>query len=121
MSSSLKLDAAAAAAVADQLRAAGHDLSDLAAADRRAADLVRAAARPPVRTGRLAASLTADVTAGGVAFASSARYWTFVHYGAPRAGVRANPWWREAVRVNEDEVAAVYAAHVQDTVKGIRG
>lgn len=97
--------------LAEQLR--GPVLEDAA---REAAPVILAAARPPRLTGRLATSLTADATANGVTFASSARYWTYVHYGAPRHHLAARPFYAEALRANADQLAAVYAEHLTDTI-----
>lgn len=102
-----------------QLHAAGVQLADLEPANTEAGRVVHAAARPPRRSGALVASLRADATPGGVTFASSARYWTFVHWGAPRRNVRAHPWWPEAVAATRTEVLAVYAAHATDTLTKI--
>lgn len=105
--------------LARELHAAGVELAELDPANRDAAQLVLAAARPPRRSGRLDASLTARPTGEGVTFASTARYWTFVHWGAPRRQLRAQPWWVEAIQPNRDQLVAVYAAHVRDTLQNI--
>lgn len=117
--SRFELDAAQLDQLARDLRAAGQELDDLEPSHREAGRVVLAAARPPRRSGTLAASLRADVTGQGVVFASTARYWTFVHWGAPRRHMRARPWYPEAVDHNRDDVVAVYAQHAADTLKQI--
>lgn len=105
--------------LADELRAAGVELQALDPSHAEAGRVVLAAARPPRRTGHLGSSLTAGPAANGVAFASSARYWTWVHYGAPRHNVRAQLFYPEALARSTDEVVAVYAEHAQSTLKKI--
>lgn len=105
--------------LARDLRAAGVKLADLDPVNTEAGRVVHAAARPPRRSGALAASLQADATAQGVEFASSARYWTFVHWGAPRRNIRAHPWWPEALAASREDLLAVYAQHATDIVKKI--
>lgn len=113
------------AQVADQLHQLAAQLAGdgLEQADRDAAQLVLHAARPPHgATGALAAGLSADVTRQGIAFASSARYWTFVHFGAPRANVRAHPFYTQALEANTSQLVDIYARHLTDTITDtIRG
>lgn len=117
--SGFSADADSLPRLADQLRAAGVELEALDPAHAEAGRVVIAAARPPRRTGHLGSSLTAGPAANGMAFASSARYWTWVHYGAPRHNVRAHPFYPEALRRSTDEVVAVYAEHAQTTLNKI--
>lgn len=105
--------------LAAELRAAGVKLADLEPVNTEAGRVVTPAARPPRRSGALAASLQADASAHGVTFASTARYWTFIHWGAPRRNIRAHPWWPEALAATRTEVLAVYARHATDTLKTI--
>lgn len=113
------LDAAQLDQLARDLRAAGAELDDLEPSNREAGRVVLAAARPPRRSGVLAASLRADVTGRDIVFASTARYWTFVHWGAPRRHMRARPWYPEAVNHSRDDIVAAYAEHAADTLKQI--
>lgn len=117
MNAQLSIQAPELDRFADQLRGLGVKLADLEAPNAEAGRLILAAARPPRLSGTLDASLAADVTAQGVAFASTARYWTFVHYGAPRRNIRARMFLAEAVNASATEVAAVYAAHAETTIK----
>lgn len=119
MTARFQIDASALDDLARQLRAAGVDLKDLEPAGREAGRVVETAAHPPRRTGKLATSSRVVVNAGDVTFASTARYWTFVHWGAPRRNMRARPWWRDAVQHSRDDVLKVYAAHAVDSLKQI--
>lgn len=102
-----------------QLHAAGVQLADLEPVNAEAGRVVDSAARPPRRSGALAAASRADATAHGVTFASTARYWTWVHWGAPRRHIKARPWFLEALERQRTEVLAVYARHASDTLKQI--
>lgn len=117
--SSFDSDAPGLSGLASELHAAGVQLGDLDPASAEAGRVVLAAARPPRRTGHLGSSLTAGPAANGTVFASSARYWTWVHFGAPRRHVRAQPFYPEAIARSTDEVLAVYAEHARDTVNKI--
>lgn len=105
--------------LADQLRAAGVELGELDPATAEAGRVVIAATRPPRLTGQLANSLTAGLGAGGVVFASTARYWTWVHWGAPRRNIRARPFYPEALDRSTDDVLAVYADHARTALDKI--
>lgn len=102
--------------LADQLHDAAEQLAELDPAHTAAARLVLGNTRPPRDTGQLANSLTARVTGDGITFASTARYWTFVHWGAPRRQLRARPFYVEAITPSRDQLVAVYAAHVRDAL-----
>ncbi len=102
--------------VADKLHRAAAALGDLEATNTEAGRLVLARANPPVRTGRLASGLFAKTTNAGTDLASSAPYWTFVHWGAPRAHVRANPFLLAATRATTREVVALYTEHAREAL-----
>lgn len=120
MGARFEVDADQLDQLARQLHAAGVQLVDgLEPVNTEAGRVVDAAARPPRRTGTLAASSRSDATAHGVTFASTARYWTWVHWGAPRRHIKARPWLLEALDRTRTEVLAVYAAHATDTLKKI--
>ena len=91
MAAEFTADTAQLEQLARDLHAAGIKLAELDPVNTEAGRVVHAAARPPRRSGVLAASLQADATAQGVVFGSTARYWTFVHWGAPRRNIRARP------------------------------
>lgn len=105
--------------LAADFRQLGVDLADLDPANTEAGRVVVATARPPRRSGALAASLHAAAGVNGVTFASTARYWTFVHFGAPRHNVRAQPWYPEAIRTSTDQLVAIYAAHARKSLDKI--
>lgn len=120
MATSLTADTTALRDLADRLHDAGVDLVDgMAGANQQAGRLVLDATRPPRRSGALAASLRADASRAGVAFASSARYWTFVHWGAPRRHIIARPFFTEALRLTTEDVLTVYGEHIDTTLRGI--
>lgn len=119
MGAGFKADTAELEQLAVELRAAGVKLADLEPVNTEAGRVVAAAARPPRRTGTLAAGSRSVASPGGVTFASTARYWTFVHYGAPRRNIKAHPWWPEAIAATRTEVLAVYTRHATDTLKTI--
>lgn len=104
---------------ADQLAAAGHQLADLDTPNAAAGRVVLEAARraAPTRTGQLSGSITADVSANQVVWASTARYWTFVHWGAPRRNIRARPFILQALEADTDQIVAVYAEHATQTLE----
>lgn len=117
--SGFSADADSLPRLGDQLRAAGVQLEALDPSHAEAGRVVLAAAHPPRRSGYLGNHLTAGPAANGVAFASSARYWTWVHWGAPRRHVRARPFFTEALDRSTTEVVAVYAEHAQSTLDKI--
>lgn len=119
MGAGVGVDTAQVKQLADELHAAGVQLSDLDPANTEAGRVVVQAARPPRRSGVLAASLRADVGPSGVVFASTARYWTWVHWGAPRRNIRARPWYPEALTASRDQLLDVYAAHTRKALDKI--
>jgi hypothetical protein len=112
-------DAPALPSLARELHAAGVQLGELDPVHAEAGRVVLASTRPPRHSGYLGDHLTAGPAANGVTFASSARYWTWVHFGAPRVHVRAQPFYAEALHRSTDEVVAVYAEHARDTLTKI--
>lgn len=110
---SVSSDTAAVAAFADTMAAAASQLADLTDPNREAGRVVIANAAPPRRTGAMAAGQTARVAAWGVELVSTVGYWTFVHWGAPGAGVKARPWFVEAAQRSPDQVREVYLAHAR--------
>lgn len=90
--------------LAAALRRAAVDLQDMPAAHDRAAGMILAAARPPRRTGRLAASLRAFPHPAGVTVGSD------VPYARP---VEARTGFlHDATRRAADDVAAMYRTEV---------
>lgn len=101
------------AAFARSMAAAADELGDLTDANREAGNVVIAHASPPRASGAMAAGQTVRAARWGAELVSTVRYWTFVHWGAPRAGVRARPWFIEAATRSPDAVRDVYEAHAR--------
>lgn len=106
-------DTSTVSAFAQQMAAAADQLRELDDANREAGRVVIANAAPPRRSGAMAAGQTVRVAAWGAELVSTVRYWTFVHWGAPAAGVRARPWFIEAAARSPEQVRAVYEAHAR--------
>lgn len=112
---SLGVDGAAAVErLAQQLRTAARSFTELEPVYEQAGAVI-AAAPAPRRSGQLAASVRADVTPNGVTVGSDLAYASFVHWGAPRRNVRAQPWLLTEVETAQSELVGLfetYAAHV---------
>lgn len=108
-----------AQAVATALHQAADNLADLEDVNAEAGRVVLAAAHPPRRSGELASKLRAWATGRDVVMASTARHFTFVHWGAPRIHVRAQPFVLTALRATADEVADLYGTHIQTTLRKV--
>jgi hypothetical protein len=109
-----------------QLRAAGHDLGDLKAAHRAAADIVAAdaARRAPKRTGRLAGNIRGSGTqTAAIVRVGGARvpYANPIHWGWPRRGIAANRFVTDAMAATEGRWTAAYQNAVDDIVRTVRG
>lgn len=102
--------------VARKLHAAAEAIGDLEPTNAAAGALILAAANPPRLTGATEAGMFARTTAAGATLASSAPYWTFVHWGAPRRHIRANPWLLAATRASISDVARLYTRHLEDSL-----
>lgn len=102
--------------VAERLHRAAAALGDLEPTNAAAGRLILARANPPRRTGVLAAGMFAKATEAGTTLASSAPYWTFVHWGAPRRHVRANPFLLAATQATTREVVALYTEHAREAL-----
>ncbi len=99
-----------------RLRDAAAAIGDLEPVNSEAGRVILAAAHPPRLTGRTEAGMFARTTAAGATLASSAPYWTFVHWGAPRRHIRANPWLLAATRASTQEVARLYIRHLEESI-----
>lgn len=113
-------DASDVARFAQQLAAAADELMDLTDAHGEAGRVILAHSDPPRRSGAMAAGQVVRVAEWGAQLVSTVRYWTFVHWGAPAAGVRARPWIVEAVDRTTDQVVEVYAAHAQAALDNVK-
>lgn len=97
------------------LRGIAAHLDDLPAAQD-AAELVRAdaAARAPIRTGRLRSSIRAQVAPGGATVGTSVPYGAPVHYGTSRMPGR--PFLTDALNANRDKIVDLYARDIQELI-----
>lgn len=100
-------------ALARNTTRAGAALADLEAVNAEAGRIVLARANPPRKSGATAAGMFARVTEASTVMASTTPYWTFVHWGAPRAHVKAQPFILSAVRATTSEVATLYTEHAR--------
>lgn len=106
------------------LRRAGVDLGQLRAAHLGAAQVVTAAASPPRRSGRLAATVraagttTAAIVRAGFA---SVPYAGPIHWGWPSRSIAAQPFLSEAAQSTEAVWAAVYTTEVQKIIDKVKG
>lgn len=105
---------------ARQLLAAGEALSDLEPVNRRAGELIQSAPAPR-RSGLLASSVRADASVGGVVVGSALRYATFVHWGAPRRHVIAQPWLLNQTQTRQADLIDLYREHAQDALSQVKG
>jgi hypothetical protein len=106
------------------LKAAGIAVQDLKDANRQVADIVLEAARPPVRTGRLAGSgRAAGTQAAAIVRAGGARvpYAGPIHWGWGARNIRANPWVQEAAESTEARWAAEYQQHIDAIIRAVEG
>lgn len=101
----------------------GDDLDDLEAADNASARLLQQRARgaAPVRTGRLAASLTATVKADAAGVGSPLVYARVQEYGAPSINVPAQPYLRPALANSQRAVVDLYRADVARQLNKVKG
>ena len=99
--------------LARTLRAAGRRLEDLTSTNSQVAAGIAAAARPPIRTGRLAASITPSATATTAAVDVSVRYAGFVE---ARTGFLA-----AAVATREAASLDLYAQAADAALADVRG
>ncbi|QFG13041.1 hypothetical protein PBI_SCHIEBS_12 [Gordonia phage Schiebs] len=108
------------------LKAAGVDMKELSAINRKAANVVATAARPtaPVRSGALARSVRAGATAkAGVVRAGNKAvpYAGPIHWGWPARGIEPHPWIADAAQATESEWVAQYFEHVEDVLDSVKG
>lgn len=110
-----------------ELRAAGDDLSDLKAANAKAAGIVASDAgrrAPRGATGRLAGSGRPGRTAGRavVKFGSAAvPYAGPIHWGWPARGIDAQPFVLEAAEATRPEWLDAYADELQELADRVGG
>jgi hypothetical protein len=107
-----------------QLRKALRDFEDgtkdLKVVHAEAAKLVQLAARAPVVSGALAASIRSSGTArSGVVRAGkkSVPYAGPIHWGWPKRNIKANPFLSKALETETDEVVDVYEDGISKLLK----
>ena len=103
------------------LDAAAEKLEDLTKVNQEVATAVAAAARPPRRTGRLAASVKPKPTATEAVVVVSAPYAAVIEYGSTRRHIRANPFLTTAFADTQTTTTAMYAKAVQDIADDVKG
>lgn len=99
--------------LASTLAAAATELTAMAATNRAAAAAVLSSAHPPVLTGRLAASLTAEGTDTEATVSSALIY-------AP-IQERRHGFLAAALASQEAQVVSMHLDHVNDALAGVKG
>lgn len=105
--------------LARQLLDAADQLTDLGDVNADAGAIVVASAEIPQRSGRLAASVHSAASPGDVVIGSPLRYATFVHWGAPRRGIRARPFLLASAELRQSDLIQLYADHARRVVDTI--
>jgi hypothetical protein len=105
------------------LKAAGADMSELSDLHQRVAQLVANAARPPMRSGKLARTqkgrrrrTSAIVTAGS----DAVPYALPIHWGWPSRGIAPNTWLTNAAHATEPRWAALYEDELVRIVESVK-
>lgn len=122
MADALKVEGAAR--LRRDLARAGVDLNDLKAVHRQVAALVAAAADPPRRSGRLAASVRPGATRrAAIVRAGGARvpYAGPIHWGWPKRGIKARPFIAAAAQDTEAQWYGLFLAAVEDIIEQVQG
>jgi hypothetical protein len=109
----VRLEVQGAERLAATLDAAAAELTRLAATNRAVASAILGAARPPVRTGRLAASLTATGTDREAVVSSSVRYAPYVE--------RRRGFLEAAARSQQDRAVSLHLEHVDAALGDVKG
>lgn len=106
------------------LKRAGVDLDELKAVNRDVAGIVTRAARPPQRTGRLAATVRPGATRRAAivrAGRATVPYAGVIHWGWPRRNITAQPFLSRAATATEPRWTAVYFRRVETIIDKIKG
>lgn len=113
------------------LRQAGSDLTELKEANKRAADIVAAAApaRAPRVSGRLASSIrgagtkTAGIVRAGNnrKSATGIRYALPIHWGWPKRNIKANPFLSDTAQQTEEKWMKEYEIDIEKIVNLVKG
>jgi hypothetical protein len=109
--------------VASTMRGAGHDLGDLSAAHKDAADIFVTVARgnAPRQTGALAGATLPAYSKEGAGFSNVLPYFGPIHYGWPQHNIAANPYVDAAVADTEADWLAVYEHAAQKAADSVKG
>jgi hypothetical protein len=107
--------------LAQTMDVAAAELGRLPDAHRAVAALIVRAARPPRRTGRLAASIRAVADPDGAHVEAGAPYAAAVEAGVPSRGIRPQPFLRRAVESTRGRWEAEYLAGIQTALDDVRG
>lgn len=122
MADGLTVQVRGADTLARTAAAAADDLRDLAQVNRAAASAVASAARPPRRTGRLAASIgVQDVSATEATVGTSIVYGAVIEYGWPAHGIEARYYLADAADASWQTVQNLYADAVDDAIRHVKG
>lgn len=103
------------------MRSAARRVEALEPANRRVAAALVARARPPRRTGALAASLTASASSSEATMTSSLPYAGVIAHGWPRHGIEATNFDTEALAAVEPAALDTYGQHLTDTLATVKG
>lgn len=105
--------------LAATLGQAADQIADLDKPGRQAAEAVQRAARPPVRSGWLAASAVVQDTPEGAVAGWTAVYAGVIDQGWPGHNIRARHFAQDAAQ--KADWTAPYATHVQDALDTVKG
>jgi hypothetical protein len=118
----LKVEVKGAARLGRTARAAAAELRNLTAVNRAAATRIRNATSPPVRTGRLAASIQVlDAGPAEATVGSSLVYAPVIESGWAAHGIEARHFLQHAADSQSTACVGDYFAAVDDALAGVKG
>lgn len=106
------------------LKKAGLDLEDLKEAHADAAKVAERAARPPVRTGALAATVRSSGTKTAAiirAGRAAVPYAGVIHWGWPKRGIPSRPFLSEAAQRTEPRWIPIYDRAIERALAQVKG
>ena len=107
--------------LARTLNDAARKVKAMAAANRDVAAGIRNAAHPPVRSGRLASSLTATGTDTEATVSSGLVYAPVIEHGWARHNIEATNFLAQAETARRAETTKRYSDHCGDSIAGVKG
>ena len=107
--------------VESTLHDAAKDIGDLTTPNREVAQLIAAATRPPVLTGRLAGSIRATATADEAVVSSGLIYAPVIEYGWARHNIAPAKFLAEAVAQTQTQAVEIYTAFGSHVLEGVQG